>query len=407
MYIVHPEPSTDVCVDSSQNIYGDLDVYAKDLESIEKVVILQVEELANKMPEIYNGYAKVIREVSMAVNEILRTTSYNRYSGKVAMAAEFLARTSKAFGNYKAAKQHNRLLDKLLLTKKMYAESNLLKVRDASSQAQRKLKQIERLFSVTTKQQYRLSQLDGDKAERVSFLVLRVLTLYRQSLFISDLSEYLVKEYEAWLSGKQTSRRQRPDYYSVNKKISRSLYGEDVYNALRKAADESNSLSGAQVILLSDSQLSVLALSNNLCEFNLDEAMPPIRKMLEINKGIEQYNTYTEALRKHVDQGVGFPIWMSLALMAVIVALARWICLDLTSWGEDAFWGISVASVCVIIRCVIKSRRKKAREYAEEGIKIAAETDEKLSAHCGAIRSEDIDYEKKNALSMAVSSFLN
>lgn len=97
----------------------------QDLRKIESDIMPQLEELQSKIPEIYSGYANIVRETVSATISMLSTD--NNTANKIALGAEIAARGLEAFGQWKAAQKHNELLDKFMRIKQSIANNNYKK----------------------------------------------------------------------------------------------------------------------------------------------------------------------------------------------------------------------------------------------------------------------------------------
>ena len=105
--------------------------------------------------------------------------------------------------------------------------------------------------------------------------------MYRTNIYFLELCKYLKNEYEVWLSGQQRSEFDMPDYYMINSIIANELFGDDLLQAYSDAADEDFRLSGKQVMLLSDYQMTFLALGEKLCNINVSKAHPYVKKLID------------------------------------------------------------------------------------------------------------------------------
>ena len=95
-----------------ESINQELNALSGDLKAFEGQLMPQLDELARTIPEIYSGYASMVHDLVDNTLTLFNTSNRTRY--KVAVAAEIGAKAIEAFGEYKAAKEHNRLLQKYM-----------------------------------------------------------------------------------------------------------------------------------------------------------------------------------------------------------------------------------------------------------------------------------------------------
>lgn len=191
-------------VNATYEIQTSLDSLALDLEKFEEQLMPQLDSLAKAIPEIYAGYASMVRTLVSTTLQVCKPNA--KTSSRIALAVEVGARSIQAFGNYKAAKEHNRLLTKYIAIKRQHAENNLDKVSDLLPKINAKCTTSGKLFSKCASLRYALSELDSSKISRVAQIQYKALSLHRTNLYLSELCKYL-------------------NFYKANKKASRWIVG--------------------------------------------------------------------------------------------------------------------------------------------------------------------------------------
>ncbi len=113
-------------MDSINALNSQLEVLTTDISQIEKVLIDQIDGLAKAIPEIYAGYASLVRTMVNSAMQVIKPS--DKTATSVALALEVGTRSIQAYGEYKAAKEHNRLLSKYMMVKETIARNNIEKV---------------------------------------------------------------------------------------------------------------------------------------------------------------------------------------------------------------------------------------------------------------------------------------
>ena len=372
------------------------------LKEFEKELMVQLDGLATNLPELYQGYANLVRETFTAAFDIISVSSYK--SQKIVLAVEVLARGIEAYGAFKAAREHNKRLDKYLKIKQEYASLNKSKINRLKREIERKLPGSERLFDKFTSMNFDLSDKPKDLIIRQANLSLRYLTLYRTNLFLLALSEYLTKEFEAWSYGNQTSGVQKPDYYSVNAHLLDELYGvEDGFETIEALCDQQGRFTGADIILLSDPQLCIYSLQNVLCEIDMSAASPVVRTLISNNPGFKHYTRVTKDVRDHIKDNPGAKVWLACIIGAIITTLF----IIFYFPAEGYKWWVLGIALAAILRIGIKNSKNAKIKHIIDGEQKTDETDASILQLCGYVEVKEIDYERKNTTSALIKGFFN
>lgn len=370
------------------------------LREIEDSVMGQLEELSEKMPELYSGYARIVKNTFGAAVNMLALSAIQK--SRYMLIGEILARGVGAVGAYRAAKKHNELLDRYQEVKRQHARDNIGKVVKMNEEVRRNIPIAEKFFRKGATLEYDLSSQSEEKVLKIANLQLRYLTLFRKSLFLLDISTYLMKEYDAWNHGKHTSGFAPPDYYQVNSQIIPLLSpGCSPLKALELATAKEKSFSGADLMLLSDPQLSVYALQGSFSEISLQNASPALRTILEQNEGIRYFQTESTGYIKAAKGHPGF--WINLiCFFALLGSLA----LTLFYFPPGVFrWIIFGLSVSAIIKIDRKSVMNINIAHVREVDSMMKKANERLKEYIGYVPQPDFDYEQKNKLKETAKTF--
>lgn len=378
------------------------EVLLANMKKIEAEIIPQLEMLGEQIPEIYKGYANVVRTT---VDQTLRILSLKETtSNRLYLAAEIGARSVEAYGAWKAAREHNRLLDKFLTTKKKIAELNLSKIELALQESDKNLIGVNKRFDSYSQIQYDLTSENDDTIIRVSNLLLRQLILYRTNLFLSKMCRYLKAEYKAWSNGQQTSKVPQPDYYLVNGDILKGLFSKDIFRVLEEAGDSQGQLTGAQIMLLADPQLAVYALKDTIAKINYNNTSRPVGILLRNNPGLPYYLNEMQPLIEEINNDSIYNIYIyGICAFIAVVCLCIW-------WIPGAWWTrliIGVIATAGIFRITSKNSLKLKVMHVTQTLESMAVVDDNIESYCGKVNVPEIDYTRKSAISAVLKSFFN
>lgn len=376
-----------------------LDNLSKDLKNLEKEILPQIDGLAEKIPELYGRYAEMVNMLVDIADSLFVTNADT--SRKLANFALIADKGIRAYGQYKAAVERNRLLDKYLQVKKTYASNNLEKVEFLIPKLKKSLKSSEKLFKNLSARIYNQDSLKGNTTDRVALLQLKALNMYRTATYLSVLTEYLKKEYQVWIKGNQTSGMTLPDYYQVNMMIAGEISKESPLKTYETAADSTNNLTGGQIMFLSDPQLAMLSLGEDLCKINPNLASAPVRQLIDLSGVVPIYEGLIDPMKKKVeDSPEGVPIIIGVIAFLGIIAMCIW----LIPGNIGLRWLIGVIGCLSALRIMFKGSKAVQIAHVLETDEIITNTREQLDTFSGKIEQEKVDYEKKNPLLEAVHS---
>ncbi|MDE7410152.1 MAG: hypothetical protein K2N09_09045 [Muribaculaceae bacterium] len=387
-------------MDSLKRLETELDSLVADMHQTEGVLLMQIDQLADEIPEIYAGYASMVRTLVTSAMDMMKPGS--KAANRMAMALEIGTRSIQAFGEYKAAKEHNRLVQKYMTVKKIYAQNNLEKVTTLILKLTQNAATAGRLFKKCSEVTYRLADLDADKMRRVASLQLKALTMYRTNAYLFELCKYLKNEYGTWLKGLQRSEFDMPDYYLINNIIAKELFPKSLIEAYSEAADATQSITGKEIMLLTDYQLTFMALGQKVCHIRLDDAQPLVRTLINESGAVEEYNSITKPYTDHLKSSpTGKIVFLGIIAVAAIIAIA--FLYFQGSIGEKIL--LAAAGVGATLRICIKGNKKALIQYVQDGRILEDEADRQIESLCGKVERPDIDYNERNALTSAITGF--
>lgn len=387
-----PEMPTDQVLENQIN----------ELKKIEKDLLPMLDELGQKIPELYGAYASATRECVSCIVNVLQESG--RDAAKIAIIGEIAARGMAAFGEIKAAREHNKMLKKFLEAKMQIANAGIAKIKKLIPRTKTSVDTNRRLLDLNFERSISFDNLSEDGFLRATNMGIRILTMYRTALFFNELANYLDKEYAAWQRGNQTSGATRPDYYTVNSKICSSIYPADLCGHLEATADECTSLKLKDAVLIADPQLTAYAFGDEVCELKLSEAHPYVGKLLESNEGLKKYAETVAPVKKHLDEmsslGVG---------LICFIAMITIICLAIFAMPGTAMLRLvlATAACAAIIKVWVTGSRKANLLQVDRGITLGLEFYNEMQSFCGKIEEPDTDLKERNILKAAFNGFMN
>ncbi len=389
-------------MDSINALNSQLEVLTTDISQIEKVLIDQIDGLAKAIPEIYAGYASLIRTMVNSAMQVIKPS--DKTATSVALALEVGTRSIQAYGEYKAAKEHNRLLSKYMMVKETIARNNIEKVSNLLPKASATAKSSGRLFKKLSELSYNLDDLNDAQMSRIAAIQIKGLTMYRTNIYLLELCKYLKNEYSVWLSGHQRSEFDIPDYYLINQYIAAELFGDDLLQAYSDAVDEYDCLTGKQIMLISDYQMSFMALGEKLCEINILGARPILARLLLECGAAQDYEKITKPYRKQIKKNPKVIITLLGILSAIVVV---WILGGYFEGSEAARGVIGLASFAAILRICIKGNKNAKIQNVEQAFALQESTNQEIQTICGKMERPDIDYNERNILKSTIAGFFN
>ena len=360
-----------------------------------------LDDLAEKMPEIYKGYARMVKGSLDAALRVLKVDL--KKGNKIMMIGEILARGIESYGTYKAVKQHNELIDRYVEVKRSHASHNIDKIRLLHEKMERMISTSQKFFSKAAEVSYDFRNKTEETIVGQSNLTLRFLTLYRTNLFLLEISRYLLHEFQAWSEGSHSSEEIMPGYFSVNGRIVLYLFGENAFQAFEQATESDGVLSGAEIMMLADPQMCAFILRGNLCEFIAQEASVPVRFLLENNEGFRLYEKNSVvAIREMRYNPTLIVDLLCLAAVAGIILLG----ILFFPHGALRWWVMSVG-VAAVLRIDIKNRMKAKIVHIEKVSGIIDAMNADLAVYCGYVEQPSMDYEKKNEIKESIKTFFS
>lgn len=380
-----------------ENEQEQFDKCLAELKSIESAILPQLNELAQKIGGTYKYYADLVMKLGSDLSNMANSETGNKIYNTTAL----VARGIESYGAYKAAKEHNRKLDEMMALKRSMAGQKRKQITDwlprISTNVEKSKRLCEHQFSKNI-------PLENISSALVS-LQQKFLNLYRTNLYYESLAQWMHKEYSSWLNGQQTCGVPTPSLYDINTELAKKIYGANMYDHFQRAVESNIFILGKDISLIADPQLALMALdSYDKClEIHSGNANPAISKILDENEGIKYYNDNVTELCKSLNRDPVFSWNCIAAVFAAVFFLIMFFCRE--SFSTGAFWTILLIGELCTFRVWNKYRKKIYIIFAEEVSALMNDVDSATKRLCGYIEQEEIDYEKKSAVSAAVSQF--
>lgn len=369
-----------------------LNACLSEIKEFEAVFVARLNELGGIVEDSYAQQANLLRRI------VDTTVNYARFPGKtggrILIAGGIISKAVAGYGAVKAAKEHNRRLDRWMAAKREYADRYMDEIARIVPRVNLNAEKMTALARKYFAIEYQLTGMP-DPA-RVSNLMLQVLNLCRTSLYLSATGEYLLAEMGAWIEGKQTSGMRRPDYLEVNRRMEKDIFAVGASKLLHDGLNASSVVTGAQVAVISDPQLSVLGLSDmgQLKHVDLDDARRAVRVMASANEGLRRYRGIADDFRHRSALSLK-PLYYMAAATVIILTLLGCFVLHGGTVAHMQF----VAIAWVLTGAVtVRARRQIIAAHVEEVNEWLTAANAQISAMTGYVEQESYDYSYRHAL---------
>lgn len=368
-----------------------------ELKSIENAMLPQLNEVAQQIGGAYKDCADIVMKLGSKLSSMANSETGNKIYATTALAS----RGIESYGAYKAAKEHNRKLDEMMDLKRSMAGQKRKQITDWLPRISANVEKSKRLCESQFTKTFPLASL----SPALVSLQLKFLNLYRTNLYYESLAQWMLKEYSSWLNGQQTCGIPAPSLYDINTELGKRLYGANLYAHYQHVVESDKPISGKDIFLIADPQLTVLALDahDGGVEIHSSNANPAISKVLNENEGIRYYKNNVTKTCKSINYNPTSP-WNRIAcIFAVFFFLI--LLYNRGSFSTGGFWMILIIGESCIYRVWNRVRKKIYMIFYEEVSELINKVDFSTKSICGYIEHEEIDYEKKDAVSEAVSQF--
>lgn len=372
-----------------------------ELAKIEEIILPQIEELGEKIDAKFTAYAEMAQFVA---NAAIQYGNFNSTTNnKINVGTQLFTMGMNFASKYQAAKVRNQKLDEMLSLKRGIASQ---KIRQISDMIPRMRDNVNKSWNLC-RQVFEKDYPVNDLSDALAQFQLKFLNLHRGNMYFLKFGEWMIKECRSWQNGKQTCGIPVPNYKDVNKELAVSLFGENLLQTFIKSANEYVSIKGKEIALISDPQLSVMALNeaDKIFEINLGEANPKISHILYENEGLDFYRDRITDFVKSVNKDPT-NTW---TIVSLVIAIGFFLILffNRENITTGSFWISLIIGEILCFRMWKKIRDKIYVTFGREFFELSEMVDKEVESYCGFIQQPDIDYEKKNAVSEGLKGVFN
>jgi len=382
-----------------------MDSYLSDLKSVEKALDSQLTALSNSIDASFGAFSVMIKDITDMAVESTNGFVSNQTRSKIGAIGAIVSKTASMAGNVYKAKKHNEALDKLLITKREMAEAKSSELKKIEPIVLRVHDNLKKGLMNEGSKVYPLKDLDSK--EKWTLLLDRMdkyLDMYRTSIYMGMVISYLQAEYQAWLSGQQTSYTMRPDYYAANVKIVELLEQSSQEKATSTFIDvfekEVQTLSGSTIYYLMDSQLSGTVLSMLNDTYSLSRpANAGLKNLIKDNKAIEDYIKEGNELEEEINAGPSrcyYSYTYTIAAAIVFIFVRSYI-------GLTSGWYVFLAFIIAFIVGRYGSKRNEllAETHKYNVYLKSIDMKDKSKDNAGHVDFPKMDLEKKSLIKAA------
>lgn len=390
-----------------------------DVDKINVELCAQLDDLSRTVDSSFKNMSQVVGN-SIKISHHFLSMGMPRFSLFTLGFGIASAVAGGAYTGYTAAKHHNRMLNKIQTQKTRIANEKGESVHQLLHQSRAICKRVELLVDKELSHSYTI--VDFKKARRLKWAnMLKLMMLYKVSLYQSLTLQYLFLEYEAWANGRQTSDVNRPTFLEVNDTIIGKLSGgKSKENLLCKILNNNDSvIASGEVYCMSDPQLASRLLvgmyfdENNHAIEKLKWPIEPFRKkMLKKNRAYKLYKRNRRAMKWNAIANSLFVFFAHpLILGSTIITLIIVLILQLFNWIDWYVWiEWTIGIVAVLLTVLSFILFTFDSEYYDTVMKQKTKSKEKAYNRCwrrmaflsGWVEYIMPDYERKSPFLCAI-----
>ena len=386
----------------------------KNITEMERVLLPQLEEIANEIDSSYSQAANVAFDVAKFAlsKKVLSSKNPNIVKGGMAVgvATAVIGGAIKMAGRIRSVREYNAKLDELLEIKKKYAKEKIASIKDILPLADKTLEKQEQILSKYMEANLDYSKvLNDDKTfNALSKRNLSALEIYRRAKYCSLMAHHVYTEYNTWIRGRHRSQSGLPGFDTVNQEINKKFYAGKIEQAFEKAMTKNDSeINSKDFYLMTDMHLTALTLDYEpMRPFDTQPTLyfpvpqsDAINDSLSKNKVYQDYMSSRVSIHKSYNQRQWIRrignICTALAVLAWIIKVHSW--LWITNHGFWAFvaWILGSAAVgiaCYTVTNIIESAKTRKMVNSDN------DENQKLKDAYGYFEREEIDFSKQSVL---------
>lgn len=393
------------------------DVLMKDIVSIEEVLLPQLNELAEKIDSSFSDISLTIR---LCAEGLLSTNMFSaKNKTKIAAGATVTSAIIDSIGTGYSAYKHNKYLDAILVEKKKIANTKISVIEKVIPLTKKAFENASQLVLQNVDKNYTSDLLKNKETlELILSNAQKEVNILRTSCYYMLMVQYLYEEYNAWISGLQVSKLDRPSLYTANTQIFLKIICAKCLKKKMEGFLSNNSdyLKGCEVYILADKQLTntyLIFMGNNRkfidpnedCEYlppelpinfdNKNAALSVIKKSLMVSINDADKKTFNDlydigdgTIKTHLIYGL---LCVGVIVLLVFLDWALWLRIILGFIVEIVLiymWGSKVGS--------------QKESFYGRLINIQHGVYARLLKEAGYVKYDKSVYQKKNVLEEAV-----
>lgn len=308
---------------------------------------------------------------------------------KIELACEIGEKVSEIASAVTKSYQHNKQLDKLLVTKKKYAAAKQEAFLKLSVRLDKVHNAALEIFKKRMEEVYSVAELKDEEMRNMLVVnIVRETMILKTTGYHQKMLEYFLAEFGAWSEGRQYSDIPRPCYHDVNADLLHLLFSrKEAENILKKILIPytAETVTAPQLLLLADDQLASYGLqyqsapringaiqdvwtedSDDLPDYDYvadimdhEILLPMAQQMLNNNKAYTDMREKLQGIHEACDRKVH--VW-STVFGVLMMGLNVYVFGEWLHWAK---WLLGLSFlICTII--IIKWWRKMRRNEREE-----------------------------------------
>ena len=394
-----------------------------EIKAIEAELLPELETLSKTIDTSFGNCAKNMNQLgSILIDTGLFSEKNN---AKIQLACDIGEKLLDIGAAVTKAVEHNKFLDRLLVTKAKYVAAKQDAIMRLSLRLDNLQERTKAILMKRMEETYQVADLaDEEVRDMLVVNIIRETLIFKTTDYYQRTFEYMLAEFNAWNEGRQYSDTPRPCYRDVNADIFNMLFSrKEAANILQKMLIPYNAqtISAPQLLLLTDDQIAAYALqlqssprienlivhpwtpeSDEFPEYEhitdiLDHhtLLPFAQELLNKNKA---YTDARENLSELVEVS-GQKIHVSSTIFGLIALGADiWVFFYWLEWAAWIRWTLFILCGIIILTRWKSTRSSEKEEYEKEVTKAFRKTTRTLLKDSGYQKHDVSHLNRKSAV---------
>ncbi|MCF0158784.1 MAG: hypothetical protein HUJ83_09760 [Veillonella sp.] len=332
-----------------------------EITTIEKELIAELEYLSENIDNTFSACSACLTGLGdVLISSGLFSAKNNRRINVACAIGEGLIEIGSAVTQ---AMAHNENLDKMMRAKLKYAREKKGMIEVLGPKIEKQHERAKGLLMTLLQEDYNVNWLEqSDNCDAVVVNITKAAMVFKNADYCMRIFNFLMAEFEAWSDGFQFSDVKRPCYRDVNAGIlEMSLYdcNPKIVKDLLLPSPQEKTLTGVQLLMLSDDQLAATALQvgtwdneNDLVNsseiaylLESEAALPLAQRLLKENMA---FTKTVSNLNKTADVLSGSPHIISTIFGLALSALDVWVFFFWLDWSAWIRWPLFAICAWII-----------------------------------------------------------